>query len=216
MMAKPDVFIHTLADVHSASIGEGTKIWQFAVVLPRAIIGRECNICANVFVENDVCIGDRVTVKCGVQLWDGLRIEDDAFIGPNVTFCNDRFPRSKNYPEQFLKTIVKRGASISANATILPGVTIGEGAMVGAGAVVVRDVPAHATVVGNPAAALPHMGGGILSAELTVLFLVGTGRRQSHAGEWDARPYHTNAVGARVPRDRPWSLQPPPSFRSAA
>ena len=162
MMAKPDVFIHTLADVHSACIGEGTKIWQFAVVLPRAIIGRECNICANVFVENDVCIGDRVTVKCGVQLWDGLRIEDDAFIGPSVTFCNDRFPRSKNYPEQFLKTIVKRGASIGANATILPGVTIGEGAMVGAGAVVVHDVPAHTTVVGNPARRVrTHTGGGI-------------------------------------------------------
>ncbi len=162
MMAKPDVFIHTLADVHSTNIGEGTKVWQFAVVLPRATIGRECNICANVFIENDVCLGDRVTIKCGVQLWDGIRIEDDAFIGPNVTFCNDRFPRSKNYPEQFFKTNVRRGASIGANATILPGVTIGESAMVGAGAVVVRDVPARTTVVGNPACRVrTHTGGGI-------------------------------------------------------
>ncbi len=143
--------IHPLSDVQSPMIGEGTNVWQFAVVLPRAKIGRDCNICANVFVENDVVVGDRVTVKCGVQLWDGLRIEDDVFIGPNVTFTNDKFPRSKVYPEQFLRTVVKKGASIGANATILPGVTIGEGAMVGAGAVVVRDVPANATVVGNPA-----------------------------------------------------------------
>lgn len=143
--------IHQLADVQSTVIGEGTNVWQFAVVLPKAKIGRDCNICANAFVENDVVVGDRVTVKCGVQLWDGLRIEDDVFIGPNVTFTNDRHPRSKVYPEKFLQTVVKKGASIGANATILPGVTIGEGAMIGAGAVVVRDVPAHATVVGNPA-----------------------------------------------------------------
>ena len=143
--------IHPLSDVQSPTIGEGTNVWQFAVVLPKAKIGRDCNICANAFVENDVIVGDRVTIKCGVQLWDGLRVEDDVFIGPNVTFTNDKFPRSKIYPEKFLQTVVKKGASIGANATILPGVTIGEGAMIGAGAVVVRDVPAHATVVGNPA-----------------------------------------------------------------
>ena len=158
MTTRP--FIHPLSDVQSASIGAGTRVWQFAVVLPQAKIGRDCNICSHVFIENDVIVGDRVTVKCGVQLWDGLRVEDDVFIGPNVTFCNDKRPCSKFYPDKFLTTTVRRGASIGANATILPGVTVGEGAMVGAGAVVVRDVPAHATVVGNPAAPLPHTGGG--------------------------------------------------------
>ena len=161
------VMIHPLADVQSSNIGRGTNIWQYVVILPRAEVGEECNVCANVFVENDVRIGNRVTIKCGVQLWDGLRIEDDVFIGPNVTFCNDKLPRSKFYPAQFLQTLVKRGASIGANATILPGVTIGEGAMIGAGAVVVRDVPAHSTVVGNPARA---QGGGYIypsSAPLT-------------------------------------------------
>ena len=197
----PSPFIHPLSDVQSASIGAGTKVWQFAVVLPQAKIGRDCNICSHVFIENDVIVGDRVTVKCGVQLWDGLRVEDDVFIGPNVTFCNDKRPRSKVYPDKFLTTTVRRGASIGANATILPGVTIGEGAMVGAGAVVVRDVPALAAVVGNPAAPLPHRGGGYVLDGLTVLLFVHTDGRQTHAGE---RPYRANAVGAR------------PSFRRAA
>ena len=143
--------IHPLSDVQSQTIGEGTRIWQFSVVLAGAKIGDNCNICAQVFIENDVVIGDNVTIKNGVQLWDGLRIENNVFIGPNVTFTNDLFPRSKVYPVQFLQTIVKSGASIGANATILPGVTIGEGAMVGAGAVVTKDVPAGAVVIGNPA-----------------------------------------------------------------
>jgi UDP-2-acetamido-3-amino-2,3-dideoxy-glucuronate N-acetyltransferase len=143
--------IHPLSDVHCQSIGEGTRIWQFSVILEGAKIGTNCNICAQVFIENDVVIGDNVTIKNGVQLWDGLRIEDNVFIGPNVTFTNDLFPRSKKYPDQFLQSIVKSGASIGANATILPGITIGEGAMVGAGAVVTKDVPTNAVVTGNPA-----------------------------------------------------------------
>jgi len=143
--------IHRLADIQTSNIGEGTRIWQFCVVFADAKIGANCNICAQVLIENDVIIGDNVTVKSGVQLWDGVRIEDNVFIGPNATFTNDRMPRSKIYPEQFLQTTIKTGASIGANATILPGVTVGEGAMVGAGAVVTRTVPPHAIVVGNPA-----------------------------------------------------------------
>ncbi|MGY0217720.1 acyltransferase [Endozoicomonadaceae bacterium StTr2] len=145
--------IHELSDVQSNSIGEGSKIWQFCVVLPQAKIGENCNICSHCLIENDVIIGDRVTVKSGVQIWDGITIEDDVFIGPNATFCNDKTPRSKCYPAEFSKTIVKKGASIGANATILPGVVIGEGAMVGAGAVVTKNVPAGVTVYGNPAKA---------------------------------------------------------------
>ncbi len=154
-----EAFIHPLADVQSTSIGAGSRIWQFVVVLAGARIGADVNICAQCFVENDVVIGDRVTVKSGVQLWDGLRIEDDVFIGPNVTFTNDRHPRSKVYPDSFPKTIVGKGASIGGGAVILPGLTIGEGAMVGAGAVVTRSVVPHATVVGNPAQPLRAVPG---------------------------------------------------------
>jgi UDP-2-acetamido-3-amino-2,3-dideoxy-glucuronate N-acetyltransferase len=144
-------FVHALGCCESTVIGAGTRIWAFAHVLAGARIGADCNICDHVFVENDVVIGDRVTVKCGVQLWDGMRVEDDVFIGPNATFSNDRFPRSKHRPEKFLPTHIERGASIGANATILPGLVVGRYAMVGAGAVVTRSVPAHAIVVGNPA-----------------------------------------------------------------
>ena len=143
--------IHPSADVQSQKIGEGTRIWQFVVILPGAVIGKDCNICSHVFVENDVVVGDRCTVKCGVQLWDGVVLEDDVFVGPNATFTNDPFPRSRVMPESFPKTTIKRGASIGANATILPGLVIGERAVVGAGAVVVADVPAGAVVAGNPA-----------------------------------------------------------------
>lgn len=143
--------IHALADVQSRNVGAGTRIWQFVVVLPGARIGRDCNVCAHCFIENDVVVGDRVTVKCGVQLWDGLRIADDVFIGPNVTFTNDRFPRSKQHQEQVLQTHVESGASLGAGAVILPGLRIGRNAMVGAGAVVTRSVPPNAIVVGNPA-----------------------------------------------------------------
>ena len=143
--------IHPMTDVQSKNIGEGTSIWQFCVVLPGAKIGSYCNICSHCFIENNVTIGHRVTVKCGVQLWDGLQIEDDVFIGPNVTFTNDKRPRSKQYPDEFTPTIIRKRASIGANATILPGVEIGVGAMVGAGAVVTKSVLAGTTVVGNPA-----------------------------------------------------------------
>lgn len=137
------MFIHPLSDVQSKNIGQDTKIWQFCVVLEKAVIGKNCNICAHVLIENDVIIGDYVTVKSGVQLWDGIRIEDNVFIGPNVTFTNDLYPRSKKYPEKFLQTIVKKGASIGANATIIPGITIGENAMIAAGSIVTKDVPAN-------------------------------------------------------------------------
>jgi UDP-2-acetamido-3-amino-2,3-dideoxy-glucuronate N-acetyltransferase len=145
------IFSHPQAIVESSRIGEGTRIWAFAHILPQASVGRDCNICDHVFIENDVIIGDRVTVKCGVQLWDGARVEDDVFIGPNVTFTNDPFPRSKQHLSRYPETVLRQGASIGANATILPGITIGQGAMVGAGAVVTRSVPPHAVVVGNPA-----------------------------------------------------------------
>lgn len=144
--------IHSHAIVEpGASIGEETNVWAFAHVLPGAKIGSQCNICDNVFVENDVLVGDRVTIKCGVQLWDGITLGDDVFVGPNATFANDKFPRSKQYPEEFSRTIVRNGASIGAGAVILPGVIIAENAMVGAGAVVTRNVPPHAIVLGNPA-----------------------------------------------------------------
>jgi UDP-2-acetamido-3-amino-2,3-dideoxy-glucuronate N-acetyltransferase len=145
------MFIHPSSDVQSKQIGEGTRVWQYVVILPGAVIGRDGNICSHCFIENKVVVGDRVTVKCGVQLWDGVTLEDDVFVGPNVTFANDLHPRSRNTAAQLLPTTVKKGASIGANATILPGLTIGEGAMVGAGAVVTKDVPPHAVVVGNPA-----------------------------------------------------------------
>jgi len=144
-------FQHPNSLVESEAIGQGTRIWAFVHVLPGATIGRDCNVCDHVFIENDVAIGDRVTVKCGVQLWDGVTLEDDVFIGPNVTFTNDPFPRSKQYPDSFTRTLVRRGASIGANATLLPGITVGPGAMIGAGAVVTRSVPPNAIVVGNPA-----------------------------------------------------------------
>lgn len=143
--------IHQLSDVQSKSIGENTNIWQFCVILPNAKIGKNCNICSNCFIENDVIIGDNVTVKNGVSLYDGITIEDNVFIGPNVAFCNDKYPHSKCYPDEFLRTVIKKGASIGSNATILPGITIGEGAMIGAGAVVTKNIPDGAVVYGNPA-----------------------------------------------------------------
>lgn len=144
-------FVHPQGLCESRSIGKGTRVWAFAHVLPGAVLGSDCNICDHTFIENDVVLGDRVTIKCGVQVWDGVRLEDDVFVGPNATFTNDHFPRSKQRPAQFLKTVVSRGASIGANATILPGVKIGQNAMIGAGAVVTHDVPPNAIVVGNPA-----------------------------------------------------------------
>ena len=154
---KPEgVFVHPQALLESEKIGSGTRVWAFAHVLPGAVVGRDCNVCDHVFIENDVVVGDRVTVKCGVQLWDGIRIEDDVFLGPNVTFTNDRYPRSRQHPPRYPETIVKQGASIGANATLLPGLVVGPGAMIGAGAVVTRNVPANAVVVGNPARILRY------------------------------------------------------------
>src|SRR5579862_7577841 len=142
--------VHPKGICESINVGDGTRIWAFAHVLPGARIGTDCNICDHVFVENDVIIGDRVTIKCGVQLWDGVSIGDDVFIGSNATFTNDKFPRSKHHLETALRTIVEPEASIGANSTILPGLRIGRAAMIGAGAVVTRDVTPRAIVVGNP------------------------------------------------------------------
>lgn len=147
----PGVFLHPQALCESTAIGEGTRVWAFAHVLRGATIGRDCNICDHVFIENDVVVGDRVTVKCGVQLWDGLRIADDVFIGPNATFSNDKYPRSKRYQAQVLQTRIERGASVGGGASVLPGVRIGARAMIGAGSVVTQDVPPKAIVFGNPA-----------------------------------------------------------------
>jgi len=142
--------IHSLADVQSNNIGENTRIWQFVVVLPNAQIGSNCNICSHSFVENDVKIGNNVTLKCGVYLWDGITIEDDVQIGPNVTFTNDKYPRAKQ-PFELQRTIVKKNASIGAASVILGGISIGENAMIGAGSVVTKNVPANELWVGNPA-----------------------------------------------------------------
>ncbi|KID57946.1 hypothetical protein JF50_04170 [Pseudoalteromonas luteoviolacea] len=149
--------IHQLSDVQTKSIGEKTRIWQFSVVLPGAVLGKNCNICAHTLIENDVIIGDNVTVKSGVYLWDGIRIEDNVFIGPCVAFTNDKYPRSKHFPEEFSKILIKEGASIGANATILPGLTLGEHCMIGAGSVVTKDVPPYAVVVGNPAKVVKYL-----------------------------------------------------------
>ncbi len=142
--------IHPLADVQSIRIGENTRVWQFAVILPDAIIGNNCNINCHTFIENDVLIGDNVTIKSGVYLWDGMIIEDDVFIGPGVVFTNDIRPRSKKSFE-LVQTIIKKGASIGANSTVLAGITIGEFAMTGTGSNITVDVPPYALVYGNPA-----------------------------------------------------------------
>jgi UDP-2-acetamido-3-amino-2,3-dideoxy-glucuronate N-acetyltransferase len=145
-------FIHSQAIVEAgAQIGARTRVWAFTHVLPKARIGKDCNICDQVFIENDVLIGDRVTIKCGVQVWDGVQLEDDVFVGPNATFTNDPFPRSRCWPRRFWRTLVRKGASIGANATILPGIEVGGHCLIGAGAVVTRSVPPYAIVVGNPA-----------------------------------------------------------------
>ena len=149
---------HPTALVESCRIGDGTRIWAFAHILPGAVVGKECNICDHTFIENDVHIGDRVTIKCGVQLWDGITLEDDVFVGPNATFTNDPFPRSRLRPENFARTIVRTGASVGANATILPGLIVERGAMISAGAVVTQNVPPHAIVMGNPARIVGYTG----------------------------------------------------------
>lgn len=154
-----NIFIHKKALCETTAIGNGTRIWAFVHILPGAKIGSDCNLCDGVFIENDVLVGDRTTIKCGVQLWDGVRLGNDVFIGPNATFTNDLFPRSRKHPEHYTPTVVEDGASIGANATILAGVTIGRGAMIGAGAVVTRSVPPNAIVVGNPARIKGYIAG---------------------------------------------------------
>ena len=153
-------YSHPQALVESDDIGDGTRIWAFAHVMPGARIGAECNICDHVFVENEAVLGDRVTIKNGVQVWDGVTLEDDVFVGPNVTFTNDPWPRSQQRPDGWPQLRVCRGASIGANATLLPGVTIGEQAMVGAGSVVTESVPPRAVVVGNPARVIRYADDG--------------------------------------------------------
>jgi acetyltransferase-like isoleucine patch superfamily enzyme/dTDP-4-dehydrorhamnose 3,5-epimerase-like enzyme len=151
LIARDGYFVHPQGICESAAVGRGTRIWAFAHVLPGATLGADCNICDQVFIENDVVLGDRVTVKSGVQLWDGLRVGDDVFIGPNATFSNDKYPRSKHYQETVLQTHLGAGCSIGAGAVVLPGLRVGARAMVGAGSVVTHDVPARAIVSGNPA-----------------------------------------------------------------
>lgn len=143
--------IHPLADVQSVNIGKDTQVWQFSIILKGAVVGQNCNINCHTFIENDVTIGDNVTIKAGVYVWDGITVEDNVFIGPNVTFTNDKFPRSKQRPDQFQNTLIKKGASIGANSTILGGLTIGEYAIVAAGSMVTKDVPAFSLVKGHPA-----------------------------------------------------------------
>lgn len=150
-MAPPDVQIHPSAEVHTERIGAGSTIWQSVVILQGAALGKDVNVNAHCFVEGDVVIGDRVTVKSGVYLWNGVRLEDDVFVGPNVTFTNDKFPRSKNYTAVPLQTRIESGASIGGGAVLLPGIVVGRGAMVGAGAVVTKSVPPYAIVMGSPA-----------------------------------------------------------------
>lgn len=150
--------IHQKSDVQTESVGKNTNIWQYCVVLPHAKIGSGCNICSHVFIENDVIVGDNVTIKNGVQLWNGIRISDGVFIGPNVTFTNDLYPRSKQYPQRFLETEIGTGATIGANATILPGIKVGERAMIGAGAVITKNVPPNAIVTGNPGVITGYVG----------------------------------------------------------
>jgi acetyltransferase-like isoleucine patch superfamily enzyme len=143
--------VHPSSDVQSQKIGKDTVIWQFCIILKNAQIGRECNINSHVFIENDVKIGNRVTIKSGLQIWYGISIEDDVFVGPNVTFTNDKSPRSKQYPIAYCKTKIKKGASIGASSTILPDIEIGSYALVGAGSVVTKRVRSHALIIGNPA-----------------------------------------------------------------
>lgn len=146
---SPEAAVHP-----EAIVGDGTRIWQFAVVLAGAKIGADCNLNAHTLVEGGALLGDRVTLKCGVYVWNGVVLQDDVFCGPNATFTNDRRPRSRQTPESWAQTVVERGASIGAGAILLPGVRIGAGALIGAGAVVTKDVPAGETWVGNPARAL--------------------------------------------------------------
>lgn len=179
MTQSGNYFVHPQALCESTKVGKGSRVWAFAHILPNASIGADCNICDHVFIENDVTIGDRVTIKCGVQVWDGVELEDDVFIGPNVTFTNDLFPRSKQHPAAFARTLVKKGASIGANATVLANTTIGQNAMIGAGAVVTRPVPPNAIVAGNPAKIVGYVDAGDASGLRKALSPAPLGRTPS-------------------------------------
>ena len=144
-------FVHPKALVESDDIGNKTRIWAFAHVLKNVKIGEDCNLCDYVFVESGVKIGNRVTIKNGISLWEGLEIEDDVFLGPNAAFTNDMFPRSKRHSGSYLNTLLKQGASVGANATVLCGITLGKYCLIGAGSVVTKSVPDFALVTGNPA-----------------------------------------------------------------
>lgn len=146
-----EYFRHPNALVETNMVGKNTRVWAFAHILPKAVIGENCNINDHTFIENDVVLGNNVTVKSGVYIWDGIRILDNVFIGPNVTFTNDLTPRSKQYPERFVQTVVEEWASIGANSTIIAGNRIGKYAMIGAGSVVTKDVPDFTLWYGNPA-----------------------------------------------------------------
>ena len=153
MARDPSVFVHEKALCESDRVGPRTRVWAFAHIMPEATVGADCNVCDHVFIESGAKLGNRVIVKNSVLVWNGVTIEDDVFLGPNMVFTNVRNPRAAfpPTPDQFSPTLVKRGASIGANATVVCGVTIGEQAFVGAGSVVTADVPAHALMVGNPA-----------------------------------------------------------------
>lgn len=182
--------IHQTALVQSSNIGEGTNIWQFVVVLPQAKIGSNTNICSHCFIENQVEIGNNVTIKCGVQVWDGILIEDNVFVGPNVTFTNDLYPRSKQYAEEWEKTIIKHGATLGANATVIAGVTVGEFAMVGAGSVVTKNIPPYTLWYGNPAVQKGYVTqkGEILTMELVAV----KSQEQYHLVDGQPLPIHSS------------------------
>jgi acetyltransferase-like isoleucine patch superfamily enzyme len=150
--SKRPVFVHEKGLCESDAVGAGTRVWAFAHVMSGARVGEDCNVCDHAFVESGAVVGNRVTVKNQVLIWDQVTVEDDVFLGPAMVFTNDFVPRvGFADPAKFRKTLVKRGASIGAQATIVCGVTLGERCFVGAGSVVVRDVPAYAVVAGNPA-----------------------------------------------------------------
>jgi UDP-2-acetamido-3-amino-2,3-dideoxy-glucuronate N-acetyltransferase len=158
-MGTQSFFVHPKALVETEQIGEGTRVWAFAHVMNGAVVGRHCNICDHAFVESNVIIGDGVTIKNGVSIWDGVQLGNHVFVGPNAVFTNDMNPRAevKKTREEFRPTHIQEGASIGANATIVCGVTIGRYAFIGAGTVVIRDVPAYAMMVGNPARQIGFM-----------------------------------------------------------